>query len=122
VEAAVEKEEPKFVKRILKKGDKDTIPKPKDSVKVNYTGKLEDGTVFDTTWKSHKNMHFSLQFKVGTGRVIKGWDECIMTMGVGEKCEVTIEPAGAYGKKGNPPKIPPNATLIFEIELLACGF
>eukprot|EP00240_Pyramimonas_obovata_P007640 CAMPEP_0118953728 /NCGR_PEP_ID=MMETSP1169-20130426/57082_1 /TAXON_ID=36882 /ORGANISM="Pyramimonas obovata, Strain CCMP722" /LENGTH=183 /DNA_ID=CAMNT_0006901255 /DNA_START=60 /DNA_END=611 /DNA_ORIENTATION=+ len=116
------KEEPKYTKRILKKGDKETFPKPKDAVKVNYTGKLADGKVFDTTWKEHKKVHVPLQFKVGTGRVIKGWDECLLTMSVGEKAEVTIEPEWAYGKKGSPPQIPPNATLVFEMELVSCGF
>lgn len=106
---------------VIKKGDKVNFPKAGDKVKCYYIGKLEDGTVFDSLQagpKKKKNQ--PLEFKVGRGNVIKGWDEALLTMSVGEKCEVVIEPEWAYGRLGKPEaKIPPNATLHFEVELIA---
>ncbi|XP_039258302.1 peptidyl-prolyl cis-trans isomerase FKBP3-like [Styela clava] len=113
---------PKFKKtNVLKKGDKTNFPKPGDKVKCYYVGKLEDGTVFDSlTQGTKKKKNQPLQFKVGKSEVIIGWDQAVMAMSVGEKCEVTIEPQYAYGKAGKPEaKIPSNATLYFEIELLS---
>ncbi|CAD7687157.1 unnamed protein product [Nyctereutes procyonoides] len=86
-----------------------------------YTGKLEDGTVFDTNIQTNskkKKNAKPLSFKVGIGIVIRGWDEALLTMSKGEKARLEIEPEWAYGKKGQPDaKIPPNAKLIFEVEL-----
>nr|XP_002741406.2 PREDICTED: peptidyl-prolyl cis-trans isomerase FKBP3-like [Saccoglossus kowalevskii] len=113
-------EVPRFTKRILKKGDKVNFCKKGDIARVWYTGKLESGTVFDTnilTGKKKKSA-MPLSFKVGAGKVIRGWDEALQTMAVGEKAEVTIEPIWAYGKKGLEGKIPPNSTLVFEVELV----
>mmetsp|Transcript_17631 Transcript_17631/g.33700 ORF Transcript_17631/g.33700 Transcript_17631/m.33700 type:complete len:132 (+) Transcript_17631:157-552(+) len=111
---------PKFSKRVLKKGDKQNFPKAKQTVKVNYTGKLAaDGTVFDSSYNPKKKTHVPLQFKVGVGAVIAGWDECVLSMSSGEKCEATIQAEWAYGKKGCPPVIPPNAALVFEMELVS---
>jgi len=105
-----------FKIRTLSKGDKTNFPKRGDTVKVRYKGMLEDGKVFDSNTGKGKQ---SLQFKVGQGKVIRGWDEGLLEMSVGEKAQLTISPAWAYGAKGIPGTIPPNATLIFEVELEA---
>uniref|UniRef100_G3PH88 peptidylprolyl isomerase n=1 Tax=Gasterosteus aculeatus aculeatus TaxID=481459 RepID=G3PH88_GASAC len=114
---------PKYFKSVLKKGDKENFPKKGDNVSCWYTGSLEDGTVFDTnipTTARKKKQTKPLTFKVGLGRVIRGWDEGIMTMSKGETSRLEIEPEWAYGRKGLPDsKIPPNAKLIFEVELVA---
>ncbi|XP_058109591.1 peptidyl-prolyl cis-trans isomerase FKBP20-1 [Magnolia sinica] len=86
-------------------------------VDVHYEGVLaETGEVFDTTHED--NTVFS--FEVGKGAVIKAWDIALKTMRVGEVAKITCEPDYAYGSAGSPPDIPPNATLIFEVELVAC--
>lgn len=89
-------------------------PKPGQSVTVHYTGRLEDGTVFDSSVE--RNQPFT--FQIGKGVVIKGWDEGVMSMKVGGKRRLTIPPQLGYGIQGSPPTIPPNATLIFDVELL----
>ncbi|KAJ3021597.1 FK506-binding protein 2B [Thoreauomyces humboldtii] len=109
---------PKYKKVTTKKGDKERKLKKGDTVYVNYTGTLPDGKVFDTNMNKKKVS--PLRFKVGTGRVIKGWDEALLTMHVGEKARLTIEAEWAYGKKGTPDgKIPPNTDLTFEIEVVS---
>ncbi|XP_030627068.1 peptidyl-prolyl cis-trans isomerase FKBP3 [Chanos chanos] len=114
---------PKFTKTVLKKGDKVNFPKKGDTVSCWYTGTLEDGTVFDTNVAASakkKKQAKPLSFKVGVGKVIRGWDEGLMTMSKGETARLVIEPEWAYGKKGLPDsKIPPNARLIFEVELVS---
>ena len=82
-------------------------------ITVNYTGKLLDGKVFDT---SIGKAPFTLT--LGAGQVIRGWELGLVGMKVGEARELTIPPEPAYGKDGFPGVIPPNATLIFEVELL----
>ncbi|KAK9765554.1 FK506-binding protein 2B [Basidiobolus ranarum] len=114
-------EEPKFKKVTLRKGDKERFPKKGDMVSVWYTGKLEDGKVFDSNQgDGNKKKKNPLRFKVGTNRVIRGWDEGLLTMCKGEKARLTIEADWAYGRKGVPEAgIPPNATLIFDVELVS---
>ncbi len=97
---------------ILREGTGPT-PKRGDSVMVNYTGWLEDGTKFDSS--VDKNEPFT--FRIGIGQVIQGWDDGIMTMKAGGKSRFVIPPELAYGDRSVGP-IPPHATLTFEVELV----
>jgi peptidylprolyl isomerase len=86
------------------------------SVTVNYVGVLySTGKVFDASWKRHEPFSFSL----GRGQVITGWDQGIAGMKVGGRRELIIPAPLAYGAKGSPPTIPPNAALVFVVDLLA---
>ena len=88
--------------------------KPGDLVSVHYTGWLEDGTKFD----SSKDRNQAFRFNLGAGMVIKGWDEGVAGMKIGGTRKLTIPSELGYGSRGAGRVIPPNATLIFEIELL----
>lgn len=101
-------------KQITVSGDGQTFPKEGQVVVVHYTGKFEDGKVFDSSRDRGK----PFKFKIGRGEVIKGWDFFVAKMSLGERAVLTIPPNLAYGSKGHPGIIPPNATLIFDIELL----
>ena len=96
----------------LKVGEGET-PKTTDKVDVHYTGWLVDGTKFDSSVDRGTPFTFSL-----SGGVIKGWMEGVATMKVGGKRKLIIPGELAYGKRGSPPKIPPDATLVFDVELL----
>ena len=91
-------------------------PKAKigDMVKVHYKGQLIDGTVFDSSYKRNQ----PIEFKIGVGQVIKGWDEGISLLRVGEKARFVIPSNLAYGEMGAGGVIPPNATLVFDVELV----
>jgi FKBP-type peptidyl-prolyl cis-trans isomerase len=87
-------------------------------VTVNYTGKLTDGTTFDSNVDPKFNHVEPFSFNLGAGEVIKGWDLGVSGMKVGGKRKLTIPPDFGYGASGAGSVIPPNATLIFEVELL----
>ncbi len=90
-----------------------------DIVSMNYTGRLQDGTVFDSNVDPKFQHTEPFEFSLGAGQVIAGWDKGIVGMKVGEKKILTIPPADAYGANGIPGVIPPNSTLVFDVELLA---
>jgi FKBP-type peptidyl-prolyl cis-trans isomerase FkpA len=103
------KKEVKNMKEVAAKGD---------IVSMNYTGKLTDGTVFDSNVDPKFKHVEPFEFTLGVGQVILGWDEGIVGMKVGEKKTLTISPEKAYGTRGQGP-IPPNATLVFDVELVS---
>lgn len=103
-----------LLKEDQKEGTGDAA-KTGDKVKVHYTGKLLSGTKFDSSLDRGDPFEFTL----GKGEVIKGWDQGVVGMKPGGKRKLTIPSDLAYGASGSPPKIPPNAPLVFDIELIA---
>jgi FK506-binding protein 1 len=101
----------------LQAGDGKTFPASGRRVTVHYTGTLTDGTKFD----SSRDRNEPFQFVIGVQQVIRGWDEGVAQMSVGQRANLTCSPDYAYGPRGYPGVIPPNATLVFDVELLAVG-
>ncbi|PUU75049.1 hypothetical protein B9Z19DRAFT_1116617 [Tuber borchii] len=101
-------------RQVLKEGNGTQFPKVGDTVTIHYVGTLQDGTQFDSS-RDRKDPFVT---QIGIGRVIKGWDEAVPQMSVGEQARLTITPDYGYGAKGFHPVIPANATLIFEVELI----
>ncbi|KAL0276849.1 UNVERIFIED_CONTAM: hypothetical protein PYX00_004325 [Menopon gallinae] len=98
----------------IQPGDGQTFPKPGQTVVVHYTGTLDNGTKFD----SSRDRGVPFKFRLGKGEVIKGWDQGVAQMCVGQRATLKCSPDFAYGSRGHPGIIPPNATLIFDVELL----
>ncbi|KAG1962176.1 peptidyl-prolyl cis-trans isomerase FKBP1B [Pimephales promelas] len=92
-----------------------TFPKKGQTCVVHYVGSLTDGRKFDSSRDREK----PFKFKIGKQEVIRGWEEGIVQMSVGQRAKLTCSPDFAYGNKGHPGIIPPNATLIFDVELLS---
>ncbi|XP_041853269.1 peptidyl-prolyl cis-trans isomerase FKBP4 isoform X2 [Melanotaenia boesemani] len=101
------------LKLVKREGTGTELPMTGDKVFVHYVGTLLDGTHFD----SSRDRGEKFSFELGKGQVIKAWDIGVATMKVGELCQLICKPEYAYGSAGSPPKIPPNATLVFEVEL-----
>lgn len=98
----------------LQDGDGQTFPTRGQTVTVHYTGTLTDGTKFD----SSRDRNAPFQFVIGVGQVIRGWDEGVAKMSVGQRAKLTCSSDYAYGDRGYPGVIPPGATLVFDVELI----
>jgi FKBP-type peptidyl-prolyl cis-trans isomerase len=98
--------------QVMKRGTGTVSPKATDTVNVHYHGTLLNGTVFDSSVQRGQPISFPLN------GVIRGWTEGLQLMKVGDKFKFEIPPDLAYGAAGAPPTIPPNSTLVFEVELL----
>ncbi|KAK3834853.1 MAG: hypothetical protein JOS17DRAFT_737969 [Linnemannia elongata] len=101
-------------KTITKAGDGKTFPKIGQTVVMHYVGTLEDGSKFD----SSRDRGDPFVTPIGVGRVIRGWEEGVPQMSLGERATLTISSDYGYGDRGYPPVIPAKATLIFDVELL----
>jgi len=105
-------------KDILSEGDGKTFPKTGDKLQMHYTGTLEiGGKKFDSSHDRGKPFSFT----IGIGQVIRGWDDGVIQMSLGEKAILNISSDYGYGSRGAGGVIPPNADLVFEVELLKIG-
>jgi len=98
----------------LQEGDGATFPKKGQKVSCHYVLTLNNGKKID----SSRDRGSAFEFNIGMGEVIQGWDEGLMKISVGQRAKLTISPDMGYGAKGVPGCIPPNSTLIFDVELL----
>ncbi len=114
IAAGFDKTESGLRYKVIQKGD-GAKPTAGQTVSVHYKGQLPDGTVFDSSYKRNE----PIDFPIGQGNVIAGWDEGIMLLGVGDKARLVIPSHLGYGSRGAGGVIPPNATLIFDVELVA---
>jgi FKBP-type peptidyl-prolyl cis-trans isomerase len=104
---------PKDLKvKVLKEGKGQKVKKG-DSLNANYHGQLWNGKEFDSSWKRGQ----PATFQIGTGKVIKGWDEALVGKRLGSRVELVVPPSKGYGKQGQPPTIPKNSTLVFVVDL-----
>lgn len=106
--------EEKLKIEVVKEGTGDRKTKKGDMISVHYTGMLTDGTKFDSSVDRGK----PFEFQLGAGMVIQGWDQGLVDMRVGEQRRLTIPASLGYGARGAGSAIPPNATLVFETELM----
>jgi FK506-binding protein 1 len=100
---------------VIKAGDGKTFPKKGQKVTVHYTGYLVNGSKFDSSVDRKEPFTFT----IGVGQVIRGWDDGVMKMSVGESSRIYIKPDFGYGARGAGNVIPPNSTLIFDVELIS---
>jgi len=98
----------------LQEGDGATFPKKGQKVSCHYVLTLTNGKKID----SSRDRGSAFEFNIGMGEVIQGWDEGLMKVSLGQRAKLTISPDMGYGAKGVPGCIPPNSTLIFDVELL----
>lgn len=98
--------------KVLKTGDGQQVHKG-DAVSAHYVGQLWNGKEFDSSWKRKA----PATFQIGAGKVIKGWDEALVGKKIGSRVEIVAPPDKGYGKKGQPPTIPGNSTLVFVVDL-----
>ncbi|KAI9228363.1 MAG: FK506-binding protein 1 [Piptocephalis tieghemiana] len=99
---------------VIQEGNKTRYPKAGEEITMHYVGTLENGKEFD----SSRDRGTPFKTRIGVGQVIRGWDEAVPQMSLGEKARLVITSDYGYGERGYPGVIPPNATLIFEVELL----
>ncbi|OBZ68754.1 hypothetical protein A0H81_11309 [Grifola frondosa] len=99
---------------VISPGDGKNFPRKGDRITIHYVGTLPDGRKFD----SSRDRGIPFETEIGVGKVIKGWDEGVPQLSLGEKAVLIATADYAYGARGFPPVIPPNATLKFEVELL----